>query len=413
MAAPLSLLTCKMRSLSTATEHVAYLPPTPISPRPPPPPLPPVMRLPRTLPPCPPHVRLVDPATLPLVRDDEELRDMPPAFLLDMMAALAPHLLAGCASLVPVLPRRASSFSSLFTTLPPVVACQQAPPSPSPDTDTDSASAPTGIAPTHLLAVSFSGTTDENVLVPLHALPWSLHSALLARLLAACPSPSTSTSTSPSTSTSAGAAAPLPGSIFAQPSSSSTSASASACAPPPSTYTTAAEQAHFARAALGAALFPSARVVPARFGGESAPAEGEGEGEEATRALPVVRAPIGLPSREAFDVLHDWVYEQDAERVWTRLVFSSSGASSCASSSSMDEEEEEDDPPRAPQETLSLTAHLWRTCVALEVADENLWSAMRAAWEGAVGEIEGRGWGGESVSEGESEGESEEEGMEE
>lgn len=156
----------------------------------------------------------------------------------DESLCTAPRLLAGGDSITPILPSPPSPSptcsSPSFETLPPVLDCVFEPPP----------SLPEGYAlpPTHLLTVTCPSTSSahshdhaargppQRVLVPIHALPWSLVSPLLAARLAACAGPVQADAAPP-------AGPPTPPSSPPSPSSSlSASPPTARLAPPPTAH---------------------------------------------------------------------------------------------------------------------------------------------------------------------------------
>ncbi|BGP20743.1 hypothetical protein JCM10213v2_008906 [Rhodosporidiobolus nylandii] len=104
----------------------------------------------------------------------------------------------------------------------------------------------------------------------------------------------------------------------------------------------------------------------------------------AKESLPVVA--LSLPDREAFELMHGWVYGTLAKsEIWEELVYGSGAASSDGEDDNDDEMSDEEDLDVGTR--LAKIAALWRTAVALECADEELWEAMGKAWETVVEEV--------------------------
>ncbi|GAA6010086.1 hypothetical protein JCM10207_007552 [Rhodosporidiobolus poonsookiae] len=286
----------------------------------------------RHLPPRPAHLRPVDAEQLRPFLEANDLADVPLPFVADVLTQLAPRLHAGCDSLVPLLPSPPSSSSSPGSAraLPSSLPCAQDP----------LALAAGALPPTHLLAVSFNPSaylpsSPLNVLYPIHALPWALQSPVVAALITPPPPP------------------PPP-------------------APPPPSH----------------APPPPALDLPVV---RLALADNEGEGD------------ARFPCPRAFALLRDWVVDGDLDALWAGLVEVHYPASEAEGSDGESENEDSDSArgrggkrrrkgpgearrrSRAPQERLGLVENLWRTCVALGVADEGVWEVMARAWE-AVGD---------------------------
>ncbi|GAA5930139.1 hypothetical protein JCM10213_001012 [Rhodosporidiobolus nylandii] len=345
-----SLLSRKMRSLST---HDMQLPPTPTSAIAPPP-IPTLtapQRFPLYLPSCPPHIYKPRSQSLELLVGDEDLRDVPQAFLRDMLAHLAPRLLAGCNAIEPILPH--SSFGTQAS-LPPTLPFRCHP----------SAAGSESIPPTHFLACTFlppstGAPIAQRLLVPIHDVPWSLACAALAPLLAAARAP-------PSPPL---AAAPE-GSIFASSSSSAR--------PPPQIA------AMYIRGLPEMSQFVSARADLVDWRAQPGTLPAFAAAAAAKESLPVVA--LSLPDREAFELMHGWVYGTLAKsEIWEELVYGSGAASSDGEDDNDDEMSDEEDLDVGTR--LAKIAALWRTAVALECADEELWEAMGKAWETVVEEV--------------------------
>ncbi|GAA6033567.1 hypothetical protein JCM8097_001459 [Rhodosporidiobolus ruineniae] len=342
-----SLLTLKLQaSASTPSKPPALqVPPTPSSPvhsitasQPP------VLRLPVHLPPCPAHVQPVALEDLgALLEDDDDLRGVPELFLKDVLAFLAPRLLAGVESTLPLVPSPPSpptaSSSSAPPQLPASLPCLFRP------------LTPDALPPTHLLPLVFppssasfpspssdgpgSGAGPDtpreaptSILVPIHALPWALASATIARAVSSLPRPPPS--------------APLP------------SPPAASLPTPPSSRPSSADSTAAAEA-------------------------------EQTLHLPLL-PPLALPSLRAFSALHAFLYSRTPSALYSALAFPRLARRST------------EDARRA--EAAAMVEEVWKTAVGLEVAEEVVWGCMEEVWRR---EVVGMGLGGESGSEEEEE----------
>ncbi|GAA5884296.1 hypothetical protein JCM6882_002215 [Rhodosporidiobolus microsporus] len=229
-----------------------------------PPPTPPLLRLPRYLPPCPSHIRPVKVQDLDLADVAEDLRDVPDLFLRDMLAYLAPRLLAGVDALTILPPSQAafpSSSSPFPSPLPPILPCLFSPASSPPSTELDGPPIP----PTHLLALTFLPSAPsppsaalERVLLPIHCLPWALTSGVVARALAACQYRACSSPVEDEDVEEEGAVVAHPppiGSIFASPAASTTATKGQADDPSPFAYN-APSSAHAAAPSTAAPALP-------------------------------------------------------------------------------------------------------------------------------------------------------------
>ncbi|GAA5983014.1 hypothetical protein JCM10908_006868 [Rhodotorula pacifica] len=283
--------------------------------------------------------------------DEVDLRNVPPAFLRDVLVKLAPRILAGADSTTPQLPNdddATGSRGSQPPQLPRSLSCTFSPPPHLPKNY--------ALPPTHILSLTFGAgetSTTQLVIVPMHQLVWSVRCKRIARLVSLA-------------TADAGAISYAKADLYRWGARRETS-------PSPSTSSAAGTEAGPAETAA-----TSSKHADTAAGG--------------VVELPVISFPTALPAAalSTFSLLHTYLHTTD-------LPYELPPADStpedphheddedCASDCSSDDDDDAECTASAALAYTRQCEGLWRMCQSFGIADSDpIYEWLSPRWQAAV-----------------------------